>query len=80
LHPGLSIVLVKAGALTLYHGGDPTCAPHVVVAGSGFVDDVVRHDASVDAVFYVTSLVPKGTPRRIDEPSRGHCAFEGQTG
>jgi quercetin dioxygenase-like cupin family protein len=79
-HPGPSIVVVKSGALTLYRGDDPTCTPHVVPAGSGFVDDggdvhVVRNEGSVDAVVYVTSLVPKGAARRIDEPSPGNCPF-----
>jgi len=32
-HPGLSIVLVKSGTLTLYRGADPTCTPQVVDAG-----------------------------------------------
>jgi quercetin dioxygenase-like cupin family protein len=79
-HPGPSIVVVKSGALTLYHGDDPACTPHVVAAGSGFVDDggdvhVVRNEGSVEAVVYVTSLVPKGAGRRIDEPSPGTCSF-----
>ena len=79
-HPGPSIVVVKSGALTLYRGDDPSCTPHVVAAGSGFVDDggdvhVVRNEGSVDAVVYVTSLVPKGANRRIDEPSPGTCSF-----
>jgi quercetin dioxygenase-like cupin family protein len=79
-HPGPSIVVVKSGALTLYRGDDPTCTPHVIAAGSGFVDDggdvhLVRNEGSVDAVVYVTSLVPKGAARRIDEPSPGNCPF-----
>jgi quercetin dioxygenase-like cupin family protein len=79
-HPGPSIVVVKSGALTLYRGDDPTCTPHVVAAGSGFVDDggdvhVVRNEGTVDAVVYVTSLVPQGAARRIDEPSPGNCSF-----
>lgn len=79
-HPGPSIVVVKSGALTLYHGDDPTCTPNVIAAGSGFVDDggdvhVVRNEGSVDAVVYVTSLVPHGADRRIDEPSPGFCSF-----
>jgi quercetin dioxygenase-like cupin family protein len=79
-HPGPSIVVVKSGALTLYKGDDPTCTPHVVPAGSGFVDDggdvhVVRNEGTVDAVVYVTSLVPHGAARRIDEPSPGNCPF-----
>jgi quercetin dioxygenase-like cupin family protein len=79
-HPGPSIVVVKSGALTLYHGDDPTCTPTVVAAGSGFIDDggdvhLVRNEGSVDAVVYVTSLVPHGAARRIDEPSPGNCPF-----
>jgi quercetin dioxygenase-like cupin family protein len=79
-HPGPSIVVVKSGALTLYRGDDPTCTPQVVPAGSGFVDDggdvhIVRNEGSVDAVVYVTSLVPHGASRRIDEPSAGNCGF-----
>jgi quercetin dioxygenase-like cupin family protein len=79
-HPGPSIVVVKSGALTLYHGDDPTCTPQVVAAGSGFVDDggdvhLVRNEGTVDAVVYVTSLVPHGAARRIDEPSPGYCSF-----
>jgi quercetin dioxygenase-like cupin family protein len=79
-HPGPSIVVVKSGALTLYHADDPACTPHVVPAGSGFVDDggdvhVVRNEGTVDTVVYVTSLVPRGAPRRIDEPSPGNCSF-----
>jgi len=77
-HPGPSIVVVKSGALTLYSGDDPTCTPHVIPAGSGFVDDggdvhVVRNEGTVETVVYVTSLVPKGAARRIDEPAPATC-------
>lgn len=79
-HPGPSIVVVKSGELTLYRGDDPACTPHRFGAGSGFVDDggdvhVVRNEGAVDAVVYVTSLLPKGAKRRIDEPSPGNCSF-----
>ncbi|MGH3083978.1 MAG: cupin domain-containing protein, partial [Gaiellaceae bacterium] len=79
-HPGPSIVVVKSGALTLYRGDDPTCTRQVVPAGSGFVDDggdvhLVRNEGTVDTLVYVTSLVPQGAPRRIDEPSPGNCSF-----
>jgi quercetin dioxygenase-like cupin family protein len=79
-HPGPSIVVVKSGVLTLYEGDDPSCTPHAFAAGSGFVDDggdvhIVRNEGSVDAVVYVTSLVPRGAARRIDEPSPGNCPF-----
>jgi quercetin dioxygenase-like cupin family protein len=77
-HPGPSLVVVKTGALTLYHGDDPQCTPHVVEAGSGFVDNggdvhLVRNEGTVDTVVYVTSLVPRGAGRRIDEPHPGNC-------
>ena len=79
-HPGPSLVIVKTGALTLYRGDDPTCTPQVVEAGSGFVDNggdvhLVRNEGSIATVVYVTSLVPRGAMRRIDEPSPGNCPF-----
>jgi quercetin dioxygenase-like cupin family protein len=79
-HPGPSIVVVRSGTLTLYDGDDPTCTPQIIPAGSGFVDDggdvhVVRNEGSVETVVYVTSLVPQGAARRIDEPSPGNCPF-----
>ena len=79
-HPGPSLVIVKSGALTLYRGDDPACTPQVIQAGSGFVDNggdvhLVRNEGSIETVVYVTSLVPEGFARRIDEPSPGNCAF-----
>jgi quercetin dioxygenase-like cupin family protein len=82
-HPGPSLVTVKSGALTLYRGDDPSCTPQVVPAGSGFVDEggdvhLVRNEGDVDTVVYVTSFVPRGAVRRIDEPSPGNCPSEVQ--
>jgi quercetin dioxygenase-like cupin family protein len=79
-HPGPSLVIVKSGTATFYHGDDPTCTPHVVQAGSGFVDQggmvhIVRNEGSVDLVTVVASLVPAGAARRIDEPDPGNCNF-----
>ena len=79
-HPGPSIVVVQSGALTLYRAADPTCTPQVFGAGSGFVDQggdvhVVRNEGNVDAVVYVTSIIPKGAGRRIDELDPGSCGF-----
>jgi quercetin dioxygenase-like cupin family protein len=77
-HPGPSLVIVKSGTATFYEGDDPTCAPHVVPTGSGFVDNgqdvhVVRNEGSVDLVTVVVSLVPAGFARRIDEPAPASC-------
>ncbi len=79
-HPGPSLVIVKTGALTLYRGDDSSCTPDVIPAGSGFVDNggdvhLVRNEGSIETVVYVTSLVPRGAARRIDEPSPGNCPF-----
>jgi quercetin dioxygenase-like cupin family protein len=77
-HPGPSLVIVKSGTATFYMADDPTCSPHVVQAGSGFVDNghdthVVRNEGSVDLVTVVVSLVPAGFTRRIDEPAPANC-------
>jgi quercetin dioxygenase-like cupin family protein len=79
-HPGPSLVIIKSGTATFYLADDPTCSPHVVPAGSGFVDQgsdvhVVRNEGSVDLVTVVASIVPAGFTRRIDEPSPGNCPF-----
>ena len=79
-HPGPSLVVVQSGTATFYFGADPTCTPHVVQAGSGFVDQggdihIVRNEGSVDLVTVVTSLVPAGATRRIDVPDPGNCPF-----
>ena len=79
-HPGPSLVIVKAGTATFYHGDDPTCTPHVVPTGSGFVDEcgavhVVRNEGTVDLVTIVVSLVPAGAARRIDQDDPGNCHF-----
>ena len=67
-HPGPSLVIVKSGTATFYLAADPTCSPHVVPAGSGFVDQghdvhVVRNEGNVDLVTVVVSLVPTGFER-----------------
>jgi len=77
-HPGPSLVIVKSGELTLYKADDPTCTPEVIQAGSGFVDQggdthLVRNEGTIETVVYVTSLVPRGVARRIDEPHPANC-------
>jgi quercetin dioxygenase-like cupin family protein len=60
-HPGPSLVIVKSGTATFYMADDPTCAPQVVQAGSGFVDNgndthVVRNEGSVEVARSTKSL------------------------
>jgi quercetin dioxygenase-like cupin family protein len=77
-HPGPSLVIVKSGTATFYLASDPSCAPHVVPTGQGFVDNghdthVVRNEGTVDLVTVVVSFVPSGFARRIDEPAPANC-------
>jgi quercetin dioxygenase-like cupin family protein len=77
-HPGPSLVIVKAGTATFYEGNDPTCSPHVVQTGQGFVDNgndihVVRNEGSDTLITVVVSLVPSGFARRIDQPAPANC-------
>jgi quercetin dioxygenase-like cupin family protein len=79
-HPGPSIVVVQSGELTLYRADDPACTPRAYAAGAGFVDQggdvhVVRNEGSVDAIVYVTSIIPQGAGRRTDELDPGTCGF-----
>ena len=79
-HPGPSFVIIKSGTATVYFGADPTCRPHRIRAGQGFVDKglqvhVVRNEGKVDLVTVDVSFTPRGATRRIDEPRPGNCPF-----
>jgi quercetin dioxygenase-like cupin family protein len=79
-HPGPSIVVVQSGMLTLYRADDSKCAPQVFAAGSGFVDQggdvhVVRNEGDLEAVVYVTSIIPQGAGRPVDDLDPGTCGF-----
>lgn len=79
-HPGPSLVVVKSGAATEYHGDDADCTPEVHRAGTAFVDagggvHIVRNEGSVELVVIVTRLVPEGVAPRTDEPNPGNCGF-----
>lgn len=79
-HPGPSFVIVKSGTATFYMGDDPTCAPHVLPAGSTFFEPaedvhIPRNEGSEPLVMVVVQVLPTGAMRRIDEPSSGYCSF-----
>ena len=77
-HPGVGLSSVKSGAVTVY-GAD--CDRTVYTAGKGFLDShdkpmLVRNRGNVDAVFYVTFIIPTNTPPeglRIDDPQPENC-------
>jgi len=81
-HPGPVLVLVKAGALTLYSSEDPTCTGRTYTAGQAFVDrgqghvHIGRNEGSENLEIWSAYFdVPPGQPFRIDAPSPGNCAF-----
>jgi len=76
-HPGVALVSVKSGAVTLY---DEKCKKAVYKAGKGFVEGhhpvLVRNHGKVDAVLYTTYIVPTSTTEeglRIDDPKPKEC-------
>lgn len=79
-HPGLVVVVIKAGALTFYEANDPTCAPTVHAAGTVVLESsgdvhIARNEGTVNAEFVVTQFLPAGVPARIDAPVPGNCPF-----
>ena len=79
-HPGPVFITVTLGTLTYYEYDDPTCTPHTVSAGQGFVDDgrghVVRNETDQPAQDVSVITAPVGGPFRtdLDAPSPA-CGF-----
>jgi quercetin dioxygenase-like cupin family protein len=81
-HPGPVLVLVKAGALTLYSSDDPSCTGRTYTAGQAFIDKgqghvhIGRNEGSENLEIWSAYFdVPPGQPFRIDAPSPGNCGF-----
>ena len=80
-HPGHSLIIVTAGTVTAYEGGDPSCTPHSYSAGQGFVDEGgdhvhnLRNEGAVEARTITVQLIPAGATRRLDAPASPDCAF-----
>jgi hypothetical protein len=65
--------MVRSGTASFYQADDPA-TPQVYPAGTGFVEEPgVVHNAvnegDTDLELFVFYLLPKGAPRRIDEPA-----------
>jgi quercetin dioxygenase-like cupin family protein len=77
-HPGVALVSVGSGTVTEY---DPECHKTVIQAGKGFVESkgevhLVHNEGNVDAVLYVTFLIPTGTsPEKLQiaDPQPKNC-------
>src|SRR3712207_1833569 len=81
-HPGPVFITVTEGTLTYYHYDDPTCTPHTVSAGQGFVDDghghVVRNETDQPAQDMSVIIAPVGGTFRTDLPAPNpYCVPKG---
>jgi quercetin dioxygenase-like cupin family protein len=80
-HPGVVIVVVKTGALTVYRSDDGRCKSKTYSAGQTFAEYPTqvmntRNEGSVTAEVVATFTgVPVGGLTRIDQPSPGTCPF-----
>jgi quercetin dioxygenase-like cupin family protein len=77
-HPGVVLVSVGSGTVTEY---DPECHKTVIQAGKGFVESngevhIVHNEGNVDAVLYVTFVIPTETSSEkltIPDPQPKNC-------
>jgi hypothetical protein len=79
-HPGPVFITVTRGTLTYYERDDPTCSPHVVTAGQGFVDEgsghVVRNESGQLAQDVSVITAPVGGTFRTNLDAPGpYCNF-----
>lgn len=78
-HPGHSLIIVTAGAVTDYESDDPDCKPTTYTQGMGFVDSggdhvhIIRNEGSVVASTVAVQLIPANAARRIDQPEPANC-------
>ena len=79
-HPGPVFITVTKGQITFYEYDDPSCTPHVVSAGQGYVDTghghIGRNETGELAQDVVVIIAPVGGALRSELPAPGpHCRF-----
>jgi cupin domain len=79
-HPGPVFINVIQGQVTFYEADDPTCAPHVVSAGQGYVDTghghLGRNETGQPAKDVSVILAPVNLPFRGELPAPNpYCGF-----
>jgi hypothetical protein len=79
-HPGPVFITVTQGTLTYYEYDDPTCTPHVVTVGQGFVDTgsghVVRNESGQPAQDISVITAPVGGTFRTNLVAPNpYCGF-----
>ena len=72
-HPGPVLINVTVGTVTFYDADDPTCTPHPVSPGQGYVDNGHGHiginESGAPAQDISVILAPVGQPFRTDLPA-----------
>jgi hypothetical protein len=80
-HPGFALIAVKTGTMTFI---DPDCTEHVIGPGKAIVESggpTYAVNRGIErATFYVTYVVPKGSPRIIENVGPPRCAKEKDKG
>jgi|SRR6185437_4295291 cupin domain len=79
-HPGPVFITVTQGTLTFYERDDPTCTPHVVSAGQGYVDTGMGHigfnETTTTASDVTVAIAPVGAAFRTELDAPGpYCNF-----
>jgi hypothetical protein len=79
-HPGPVFITVLEGEVTFFEYDDPTCTPHVVRAGEGYVDTghghLGRNETGVAAKDVTVIIAPVGLPFRSELDAPGpYCGF-----
>jgi hypothetical protein len=79
-HPHPVFITVIQGQVTFYEYDDPTCTPHVVSAGEGYVDSgqghFGRNETGQPAADISVILAPVGAPFRAELAAPGpFCDF-----
>jgi hypothetical protein len=80
-HPGFALIAVKTGTMTFI---DPDCTEHVIGPGKAIVESggpTYAVNRGIErATFYVTYVVPKGSPRIIENVGPPRCAKKKDNG
>ena len=79
-HPYPVFITVLSGEITFYEYNDPTCTPHVVRAGQGYVDSgeghIGRNESGSPAVDISVIMAPTAAPFRAELTAPGpFCTF-----
>jgi len=79
-HPGPVFINVVQGQVTFYEADDPTCTPHVVSQGQGYVDagrgHIGRNESGQPAKDVTVIFAPVNLPFRGELPAPNpNCGF-----